>query len=348
MSRLILSEEAGDFASLCDTALFAQAYLELLIVTWPDGIGLAPDAMRREIHQHGKWAIRQESGELQLGFEHLLPGTIQRIDPIPGEDTLKNWTSIMPEGIHIGVLVSSRGTKLQAVIDACETGLINGRVVFVCSDNPDAYALARASQHGIPSFVVDYAEIRQRFRREPQAIQLPADCDFEHIMTCQRVFDASPETLVFRLKTRVMAEEQMLRQMAPHPLDLLVLAGFVRKLSPYFIEKINYGSAIPRIMNLHPTLCPAFPGIDGYGQTLHHGCKVAGCTVHFVDYGVDTGPIIDQDVFKIEPDDTIASVKQKGIRLECSLYPKCIALFAENRLRLRESETGRIVVDILN
>jgi len=253
----------------------------------------------------------------------------------------------MPEGIHIGVLVSSKGTKLQAVIDACETGLINGRVSFVCSDNPDAYALTRASLHGIPAFVVDYTELRQRCRLEPQAIQLPADCDFDHIMARQKVFDASPENLVFRLKMRVMAEEQMLRQMAPHPLDLLVLAGFVRKLSPYFIEKINYGSAIPRIMNLHATICPAFPGVDGYGQTLRYGCKVAGCTVHFVDYGVDTGPIIDQDAFKIEPDDTIDSVKEKGMRLECSLYPKCIGLFAEKRLSLRETETGRIVVDIL-
>ncbi len=253
----------------------------------------------------------------------------------------------MPEGIHIGVLVSSKGNKLQAVIDACETGLINGRVVFVCSDNPDAYALTRAGKHRIPSFVVDYAEIRQRFRLEPQALQLPADCDFDHIMSRQRVFDESPENLVFRLKTRVIAEEQMLRQMAAYPFDLLVLAGFVRKLSPYFIEKVNYGSAIPRIMNLHATLCPAFPGIDGYGQTLRHGCKIAGCTVHFVDYGVDSGPIINQDAFKIEPDDTIDSVKEKGLRLECSLYPKCIGLFAEKKLRLRESKTGRIIVDIL-
>jgi phosphoribosylglycinamide formyltransferase-1 len=253
----------------------------------------------------------------------------------------------MPEGIRIGMLVSSRGNKLQAVMDACEAGLINGRVVFVCSDNPDAFALTRARQRGIPAYVVDYAGIRQRFRLEPQALQLPRDCDFDQIMTRQMVFDDTPENLRFRLKTRVIAEEQMLSLMAAHPFDLLVLAGFVRKLTPYFIEKINHGFAIPRIMNMHATLCPAFPGIDGYGQTLRHGCKVAGCTVHFVDYGVDSGPIIDQDTFKIEPDDTFDSVKEKGIKLECTLYPKCIRLFAEKRLKLRTSETGRIVVDIL-
>ncbi len=253
----------------------------------------------------------------------------------------------MPEGIRIGVLVSSKGSKLQAVIDACQTGLINGRVVFVCSDNPDAYALTRAKKCGIPTFVVDYAAIRQRFHQDPQALRLPVDCNFDHIMTMQRVFDASPENLRFRLKTRVIAEEQMLAQMSAYPFDLLVLAGFVRKLTPYFIEKVNHGFPIPRIMNLHATICPAFPGIDGYGQTLRYGCKIAGCTVHFVDYGVDSGPIIDQYAFKIEPDDTFDSVRDKGIKLECSIYPKCIRLFAEGKLRLRENEMGRIVVDIL-
>lgn len=252
------------------------------------------------------------------------------------------------ESLRIGVLASSKGNKLQAIIDACETGLIEGRVVFVCSDNTRAFALTRAKGYGIPAFVIDYAEIRQRFRREPQTLQLPAECDFDHILTRQMVFDESLEDLKFRLKTRVVAEEQMLRRMAAYPFDLLVLAGFVRKLTPYFIEKVNCGAPIPRIINLHPTLCPAFPGIDGYGQTLRYGCKVAGCTVHFVDYGVDSGPIIDQDSFKIQPDDTVDSVKEKGLKLECALYPKCLRLYAEKRLSLRETDSGRIVVDIMD
>jgi phosphoribosylglycinamide formyltransferase-1 len=254
----------------------------------------------------------------------------------------------MPEGIRIGMLASSKGNKLQAVIEACKMGLINGRVVFVCSDNPDAYALTRAKEQGIPVFVVNYEEIRERYRQEPQDLRLPSDCDFDNIIARQKIFDKSPENLIFRLKTRVIAEEWMLGQMAAYPFDLLVLAGFVRKLTPYFIEKVNYGCPAPRIMNLHATLCPAFPGVDGYGQTLRYGCKVAGCTVHFVDYGVDSGPIIDQYAFKIEPADTIDSVKEKGLKLECSIYPKCIRLFAEKRLRLRECEAGRIVVDILD
>ncbi len=256
----------------------------------------------------------------------------------------------MSESIRIGMLVSSKGNKLQAIIDACRAGRIDGRMVFVCSDNPDAYALTRAKKHGIPCFVVDYVALRQRCREDPQTIRLPADCNFDDIMTKQRLYtaeDESIEEIKFRLKTRVMAEALMLREMAAYPFDLLVLAGFIRRLTPYFIEKINHECTVPRIMNLHATICPAFPGIDGYGQTLRHGCKLAGCTVHFVDYGVDSGPIIDQAAFRVEPGDTMESIKQKGIELECALYPECIRLFAENRLRLKKSETGRIIVDIL-
>jgi phosphoribosylglycinamide formyltransferase-1 len=87
-------------------------------------------------------------------------------------------------------------------------------------------------------------------------------------------------------------------------------------------------------MNIHPALLPAFPGTDGYGDTLWYGCKVAGCTVHFVDYGKDSGPIIAQKAFAILEEDTLKTIKEKGIKLEWEVYPKCIHLFAENRLQV--------------
>ena len=87
-------------------------------------------------------------------------------------------------------------------------------------------------------------------------------------------------------------------------------------------------------MNIHPALLPSFPGVDGYGDTFAYGCKVAGCTVHFIDYGEDTGPIIGQTAFPIEPYDTVEDVKKKGLALEWELYPRCIKLFAENRLEI--------------
>jgi phosphoribosylglycinamide formyltransferase-1 len=105
-------------------------------------------------------------------------------------------------------------------------------------------------------------------------------------------------------------------------------------LTPYFIDRVNIDRARPRIMNIHPALLPAFAGTDGYGDTYRYGCRIGGCTVHFVDYGEDTGPIIDQRAFYIEPEDTLEAVRRKGLKLEWELYPKCIQLFAEGRLRL--------------
>jgi phosphoribosylglycinamide formyltransferase-1 len=121
--------------------------------------------------------------------------------------------------------------------------------------------------------------------------------------------------------------------MANHSYDLLVLAGFMRTLTPYFIDRVNLDRSNPRIMNIHPALLPAFPGTDGYGDTFRYGCKVAGCTVHFIDYGEDTGPIIGQRAFAIAPDDCLERIRKKGLKQEWQLYPECIQLFAEGRLK---------------
>ncbi len=96
-------------------------------------------------------------------------------------------------------------------------------------------------------------------------------------------------------------------------------------------------------MNIHPALLPSFPGVDGYGDTFRYGCKVGGCTVHFIDYGEDTGPIIGQRAFPIEPDDTLDSIRKKGLALEWQLYPHCIQLFAQGRIKVveRSFELGK-------
>jgi len=112
----------------------------------------------------------------------------------------------------------------------------------------------------------------------------------------------------------------------------------------------------PRIMNIHPALLPAFPGVDGYGDTFRYGCKVGGCTVHFVDYGEDSGPIIAQKAFEIRTDDTLEMVRKRGLALEWELYPRCIQLFAENRLRIEkvthtlsgENQFTRTIVRVLS
>jgi len=245
---------------------------------------------------------------------------------------------MMQPDIRIGALISGGGTNLQAVIDACESGAVSGRVVFVGTDNPEAKGLARAARHRIPSFVVDYKHFIRRQREAPEKLALPADFDLDGLRAKCGLFgtDASSARVTAFLQTRVAAEAALLEAMTAFPFDLLILAGFMRNLTPYFIDRVNQDRNRPRIMNIHPALLPAFPGTDGYGDTYRYGCKIGGCTVHFVDYGEDTGPIIGQRSFTIGPEDRLEDVKAKGLKEEWKLYPACIELFARDRLRLVE------------
>ena len=246
--------------------------------------------------------------------------------------------------IRIGALISGGGTNLQAIIDACQSAKINGQVVFVGSDNPGAGGLARARQNNIATFVVDYKSIIREFKKDPQKAVLPDDFDLDELVAKQTVFSGQDDLEGVRpfLMTRAIAEAKLLDAIGSHPFDLLVLAGFMRNLSPYFIDRVNAGHETPRIMNIHPALLPAFPGVDGYGDTFRYGCKVGGCTVHFIDYGEDTGPIIGQRAFQIGSGDTLESVRRKGLAIEWELYPHCIQLFARGRLRVvqRSFELG--------
>ncbi len=240
----------------------------------------------------------------------------------------------MGKKIKIGGLISGTGTNMDAIITACEKGKIDGEIIFVGSDNPDAKGLEKAAKKGIPTFVVNYSEIIQKFKQSPENYFFPDDFDIEDIKIKQTLLNRGADTKKIStfIETRAIAEAALLEKIKAYPFDLLVLAGFMRNLTPYFIDRVNTTPGNPRIMNIHPALLPAFPGVDGYGDTFRYGCKVGGCTVHFIDYGEDSGPIIGQRCFPITETDTIASIKQKGLALEYQLYPECIRLFAKNRL----------------
>lgn len=263
----------------------------------------------------------------------------------------------MNRDIRIGALISGSGTNLQAIMDACESGQIRGRIVFIGSDNPDTEGLKRGITNNIPTFIVDYSSIIRRFKKSPEDINLPDDFDLNEILSKQHLFPAGTdkEKMKTFFTTRAVAEAALLEKMKHYPFDLLVLAGFMRNLTPYFIDRVNTAKDQPRIMNIHPALLPAFPGVDGYGDTFRYGCKIGGCTVHFVDYGEDSGPIIGQRAYTISEDDTLESVRKKGLKLEWALYPECVKLFAEGRLKtVRETHvlkngknTHRTIVKIL-
>jgi phosphoribosylglycinamide formyltransferase-1 len=242
----------------------------------------------------------------------------------------------MKKKIKIGVLISGGGSNLQAIIDGCEKNEIDGQICFVGSDNPDAKGLQRAQKHNIPVFVVDYPAIFRDYDKNSGHMLIPSDFDFQEIFTKQIFFSSQipPDKIQRFFEIRAVGESRLLKKMASYSFDLLVLAGFMRILSPYFIDRVNIDSGKPRVMNIHPSLLPAFPGADGYGETFRYGCKVGGCTVHFVDYGEDTGPIIGQKSFEIFPGETLDDIRKKGLEIEWQLYPECIRLFAENRLEI--------------
>jgi phosphoribosylglycinamide formyltransferase-1 len=226
----------------------------------------------------------------------------------------------------VGVLVSGGGSNLQAILEACATGAIDARVVCVGSDTPTSGGLEKANRSGIPTFVVDY----EAFSRHPERIGLPEDADPDRVREWSR---RAGTWGADAFAARLAAEAEVLHHLRSHGVKLLALAGFMRLLTPYFIDRMSPDRDRPRIMNIHPALLPAFPGTDGYGDTFRYGCRVAGCTVHFVDYGEDTGPIIGQRCFSIGPEDTLETVRARGLALEWQLYPKCIGLFADGRLR---------------
>jgi len=240
----------------------------------------------------------------------------------------------MGKKIKIGGLISGTGTNMDAIIKACEEKEINGKVVFVGSDNPKAKGLKKAAKKKIPTFVVNYSEIITNFKQSPENYFFPDDFDLEDIKIKQSLLNkgADAKKVSTFIETRAIAEAALIEKMKGYPFDLLVLAGFMRNLTPYFIDRVNTTPGKPRIMNIHPALLPSFPGVDGYGDTFRYGCKVGGCTVHFIDYGEDSGPIIGQRCFPITEKDTIDSIKQKGLALEYQLFPECIRLLAEGRL----------------
>ena len=197
--------------------------------------------------------------------------------------------------LRLGVLVSGRGSNLQAIIDAGEAGAIDAGVVIVVSDVADARGLELARRQGIEAVFVD-------------------PC----LHTTSEDFNATVIDLLHKREV-----------------ELVCLAGFMRLLSPHFIREYRN-----RIMNIHPALLPAFAGLHAQRQALRYGTKVSGCTVHFVDEGVDTGPIIIQAVVPVLDEDTEETLSARILTYEHQIYPQAIQLFAEGRLEIR----GRLVL----
>ncbi len=192
--------------------------------------------------------------------------------------------------LRIGILASGNGTNLQAIIDAIENKQLDASIEIVLSDQPNSYALQRANKHNISYQLIE----RKNY----------------------------PDKKTF--------EEEMIKNLLSKKVEWVVLAGFMRLLSPFFIREYS-----ERILNIHPSLLPAFPGKDAVKQAYEYPVKITGCTIHLVDEGCDTGPIIAQETICIENEDTLESLTEKVHEREHQLYIKVLQWISDNRVEIK-------------
>lgn len=189
----------------------------------------------------------------------------------------------------IGVLVSGRGSNLQAIMDRIADGYLTLEIAVVISDKVDAYGLERAAKAGIPARAISRKSCssKEEFEEKITAVLEAYDC------------------------------------------ELVVLAGFMRILSADFVNRWEH-----KIINIHPAILPSFPGLHGQRQAWEYGVKVAGCTVHFVDAGTDSGPIILQKVVPAYFEDDEDTLADRILVEEHKAMPEALKLWAEDKLEI--------------
>ncbi len=189
----------------------------------------------------------------------------------------------------VSFLVSGRGSNFKAIAKKIIKGEINANLGILISDHGDAKALDLAVDYGMKSFFVD------------------------------------PKLYI----NREEHEKQMINLLKESKTDLIVGAGYMRVLTPYFIKKFKN-----RILNIHPALLPSFPGVHGQEQAFNKGVKITGCTTHFIDEGVDTGPIVMQAAVPVLDDDTLDTLSVRILKEEHRIFPESVKLFCEDRLKI--------------
>lgn len=194
----------------------------------------------------------------------------------------------MTDRVPVGVLLSGRGTNLQALLDACAQPGFPARVAVVLSNRRDAGGLQRARDAGVPATWIPH-----------------------------------------RGKARADHEAELVAALEAHGCRWVCCAGYLRVLTPAFLD------AFPgRVLNIHPSLLPAFPGLRGPDQARAHGARIAGATVHLVTPGMDEGPIVCQGACPVLPQDTDEALAARILRLEHQLYPRALRWAVEGRLSL--------------
>ncbi|MGC9194576.1 MAG: phosphoribosylglycinamide formyltransferase [Syntrophobacteraceae bacterium] len=242
--------------------------------------------------------------------------------------------------LRLAVLISGGGTNLQAMIDRCAAGSLNACIEVVVSDQAGAFGLKRAERADIPAFHISYKMCAESALQKAQSLVDLADLDRR-----QKILKMSdPRERIAKLARLVVAESELIRTIESFKPDYVCLAGFMRLLTPYFINYFNVSG--PKIINIHPALLPSFPGSHGYEDTFNYGCKWGGISVHFVDQGEDTGPLIAQAVYPLWPGEDIEKIRNRGLSLEYEVYSQVINWLAAGHVLLKSSPDGRPRIEI--
>lgn len=195
--------------------------------------------------------------------------------------------------LKIAVFISGRGSNLNAIIQAIADKELNAVIQTVVSNDPDAFGLTIAKQHGLTTFALSHKGMNRR----------------EH-------------------------ESKLLEYLKDKDVDYIVLAGYMRVLSPHFLNAWKHESGYFKVINIHPSLLPAFKGTSGYEDAFNYGVKVSGVTVHLVDEDVDHGPILAQVPFPRFPNDTLEAFCARGLSVEHALYPSVLQTIATEGIQL--------------
>ena len=196
--------------------------------------------------------------------------------------------------LKLAILISGRGSNMQAILKAIKNQSIPINPVVVISSKPSARGLRIAKRFNVKTEIVESKGFQgSRWEYDQKIIDI--------------------------LSRNGMTEKN----------SLICLAGFMRILSPEFIKKYKN-----RILNIHPAILPSFPGLDAQKRAVESGVKYSGCTVHFVDEGVDTGPILVQKVVKVKSDDTEETLAKRILAKEHKAYPEAVRLVAEKKIKI--------------
>ncbi len=196
--------------------------------------------------------------------------------------------------LNLAILISGRGSNMENILKAVKKNKIPIKPVLVISNKPDAKGLVIAQKLGVETEIVESNGLKGG----------TWEYDSKLVSVLEK-HNVTPQN------------------------GLICLAGFMRIMSPEFIRHYK-----GKILNIHPAILPAFPGLHSQRQALEYGVKYSGCTVHFVDEGVDTGPIILQSVVKIKDNDTEESISKKILKQEHKIYPKAVKLVAKGKIKI--------------